>query len=408
MLISFIIPVFNRESLLPEAMQSILNSSMKDYEIILVDDGSVDQSRAICAEYEKKYPFVHVIYQPQNMGAGAARNAGIKIAQGEWLFFLDSDDLIYTDHLPMLAQKLEELPQSVGMVAIDYVDEYRGTKWEYHYLEQEECLSTQEFLQKYPSRLCVAAWCSFFRNIFLRENDIRFLSGTWREDYTFNLDVLCCKPDIVTIPMYFYCYRMVISSNSAANGRFNNHEKEEILFLKRLCKELLQCQQEEDDIRASVFRYNIERLACSIIINFLKEGMMDFKLTTIEMPKFSENKIDELGLKVYCQQIFCAVLSKFQEKECFLAPAGISSRLIADYLTVNGCRVLGFFDNNAISAKTPRGLELPIYPREKAIDIVGEKPIIITSASLLGDKLKKYYQDHNLNAMVCTTQDFEQ
>ena len=89
--ISVIIPVYNIESYLDSTLKSLLDQTYKDFEVILINDGSVDRSTDICDEYAAKYNFIKVIHKP-NGGVSSARNVGIENAQGKWIFFLDGDD----------------------------------------------------------------------------------------------------------------------------------------------------------------------------------------------------------------------------------------------------------------------------------------------------------------------------
>lgn len=92
-MVSVIVPVYNAEKVLPRGIDSILAQIFRDFELILVNDGSSDDSGAICDEYASRDPRVKVIHQ-QNAGVSAARNAGLRAAQGEWVTFVDSDDLV--------------------------------------------------------------------------------------------------------------------------------------------------------------------------------------------------------------------------------------------------------------------------------------------------------------------------
>ena len=89
--ISVIVPVYNVEPYLRKSINSLVEQTYSNLEIILVDDGSTDGSEAICDEYADRYPHIKVIHQ-KNAGQSAARNAGIEMAAGEWIAFLDSDD----------------------------------------------------------------------------------------------------------------------------------------------------------------------------------------------------------------------------------------------------------------------------------------------------------------------------
>ena len=106
--VSVIIPTYNRGHLVGEAIQSVLNQDIRDcsLEIIVVDDGSVDNTREVVAQFGKD---VRYIYQ-DNQGAGAARNRGLEVASGEWLAFLDSDDLWLPDKLSLQFKVLQHFP----------------------------------------------------------------------------------------------------------------------------------------------------------------------------------------------------------------------------------------------------------------------------------------------------------
>ena len=97
-LVSVIVPVYKTEKFIHRCIGSVLNQTYSNWEMILVDDGSPDACGQICDSYAEKDGRIHVIHQ-ENQGLSAARNAGIKICKGEWIYFLDSDDFIVEDAL---------------------------------------------------------------------------------------------------------------------------------------------------------------------------------------------------------------------------------------------------------------------------------------------------------------------
>ena len=100
-LVSVIVPVYNVEHYLRECVDSILRQKYKGYEVILVDDGSTDNSGIICDEYAENNPQVSVIHQ-DNQGLSGARNSGVRIAKGEYVTFVDSDDIVSDDYIGLL------------------------------------------------------------------------------------------------------------------------------------------------------------------------------------------------------------------------------------------------------------------------------------------------------------------
>ncbi|MDD6237531.1 MAG: glycosyltransferase family 2 protein, partial [Clostridiales bacterium] len=113
--ISVIMPVYNSEQFLRMAVDSVLNQTFEDFELIMVDDGSKDQSGAICDEYAQKDARVKVIHQ-ENGGICAARNTGMKAAEGEYLAFIDNDD----EYLPNLLEENYALAQEYDADVVKY------------------------------------------------------------------------------------------------------------------------------------------------------------------------------------------------------------------------------------------------------------------------------------------------
>lgn len=99
MKISVIVPVYNMEKTLRRALDSLVNQTYRDYEVILIDDGSRDSSGAICDEYAEKYEQFRVCHKQRNEGLSSARNRGMELACGEWVTFCDSDDYAFPDWL---------------------------------------------------------------------------------------------------------------------------------------------------------------------------------------------------------------------------------------------------------------------------------------------------------------------
>ncbi|HOK35557.1 MAG TPA: glycosyltransferase family 2 protein [Candidatus Pacearchaeota archaeon] len=114
--ISVIIPTYNRKDLLPRALQSVLNQTYKDFELIIVDDGSTDNTKEIVEEFQKKDPRIFYLRNEKNNGQAAARNLGIKSAKGEYIAFQDSDDEWLPEKLEKQKKVFERGPEDLGVV----------------------------------------------------------------------------------------------------------------------------------------------------------------------------------------------------------------------------------------------------------------------------------------------------
>jgi glycosyltransferase involved in cell wall biosynthesis len=117
-MISIILPVFNREKILPKFIESVISQTFQDFEVIIVDDGSVDNSLKIAEEYAKKNPKIHCIKHQRNMGLPAARNTGIKLSKGNLIFFGEDDVILDPKCLEQLVETFAELKGKCKVGAI--------------------------------------------------------------------------------------------------------------------------------------------------------------------------------------------------------------------------------------------------------------------------------------------------
>lgn len=120
--ISVIVPVYKVEAYLPRCVESLLSQTYKDFEIILVDDGSPDTCPVMCDAYAKKYSNIHALHK-ENGGLSDARNAGMTIAKGEYVTFVDSDDYVNPLYLELLAEGIEK---GADLSVCDFTEVYDG------------------------------------------------------------------------------------------------------------------------------------------------------------------------------------------------------------------------------------------------------------------------------------------
>lgn len=144
-LVSIVIPVYNVEKYLRKCIESVLNQTYKNIQIILVNDGSTDNSPALCDEYKQMYDKVEVIHK-SNGGLPDARNAGLKRAKGEYVGFIDSDDWIEPNMVEHLLHNIIEYDADISSVELQKVQEETE-------LEQKpckiECFSQEEYAKNF-------------------------------------------------------------------------------------------------------------------------------------------------------------------------------------------------------------------------------------------------------------------
>lgn len=120
-MISIIVPIYNSITYLPACVESILNQTTDDWELILVDDGSTDGSGLMCDTYAKQDPRIHSFHQP-NCGASAARNAGLNYAQGEVVSFVDSDDWVEPEYVETIIKSMDSVEELIFPIRTIYPD----------------------------------------------------------------------------------------------------------------------------------------------------------------------------------------------------------------------------------------------------------------------------------------------
>lgn len=193
-LISIIIPIYNADRYLGRCLDSILSQSYKDIEIILIDDGSTDMSRLICEKYARKEPRIKIFFN-ENQGPGPARNCGLEMARGEYLFFVDADD-------ELLPGALEEnykiaVQNKIDLIIFSYIKiVYKNKKPESEilcahnnlYLESKKEIA-ESFLSLLNNRMFFIVWNKFYKRELLTKNDIRFTAIRKGQDAVFNFDV---------------------------------------------------------------------------------------------------------------------------------------------------------------------------------------------------------------------------
>lgn len=206
-LISVIIPVYKVEKYISKCIKSVLKQTYTELEIILVDDGSPDQCGELCDEYAKTDPRIKVIHK-RNGGLSDARNAGMKIAHGEYLAFIDSDDWIERDYFEVLYRLLKDYDADLSAVALCNVNEDgdeigRSHNGETHLLDATVAMENMFHRDGLP-------WCAqakLYKRVLF--DDIEYPVGVLMEDKatTYKVFAKCQKIVYSDVPLYKYLVR---------------------------------------------------------------------------------------------------------------------------------------------------------------------------------------------------------
>ena len=213
--VSIIIPVFNSENLLNDCLCSVQNQTLKDIEIICIDDGSTDNSLKILEDFSKKDYRFNVFHQ-ENSGAGFSRNVALDKSNGEFILFLDSDDWIEKDSCEKLYNRatnlnsdlvlfdaVRHLPDNQSMDLIHFLGD--GSNKDFSSLVFDYELVKDKVLNAYFGVI----WSKFYKKSFILENNIRFPHHKLYNDVEFHVKSMLLAKRISYFPKIFYHYNRI-------------------------------------------------------------------------------------------------------------------------------------------------------------------------------------------------------
>lgn len=215
--ISVIVPVYNVADYLPQAVESILSQDYEALEVILIDDGSGDSSGAICDQFAAGDARVRVIHQ-KNGGAAAAKNAGLRLATGEYLSFVDSDDYLEPNVYGYMVEVVKQ--EQADMVQFAYRNIYKTRREDSILHPGRTTVDTVSYLKRFPSDwTCALLWNKLYRRALF--DGIYFEEGHRIDDEFFTYQGVMNAKKIVVDDRIIYNYRRRASSamNSAKAGQ---------------------------------------------------------------------------------------------------------------------------------------------------------------------------------------------
>ena len=216
-----IVPVYQVEKYIAQCIESVLNQTFQDFELILIDDGSKDQSGRICDLYAAKDDRILVIHT-ENRGAAAARNVGLDHASGRYITFLDGDDYL-DEH--MIARLYEEIVDSeYDMVVCDFLNLLPDEEDNFIVHLQEKTVNGREVLEHLKNERNYGLWTIVWNKIYKREvlENLRFPDGKYFEDEFFSNQLYLNSNQIHVIPDVL-CYHRVLASSTMNTQKIENY-----------------------------------------------------------------------------------------------------------------------------------------------------------------------------------------
>lgn len=216
--------MFNVESHIKRCLNSILNQDIDKthFEIIIVDDHSLDNSLLIINDLQQTHQNIKVVQHQSNQGLGAARNTGLKIAKGKYVWFIDSDDYIEFNCLNMLLNKIEN--NSLDILSFSFYKQTSNGDFLHDRINTHsvtEVLNGKQFLELNFQPTTLSSWSKIYRTQYLRENNFQFTEGVYWEDADFVIRAIYFSDRIQLIKdhLYYYCFNNKSISRDHYSGK---------------------------------------------------------------------------------------------------------------------------------------------------------------------------------------------
>lgn len=222
--VSTIIPVYNNSKYLEDCFNSLVSQTLKDIEIIAIDDASTDNSYEILKSYQEKYPNIHVYKNETNKGQGATRNRGLELATGEYIGFVDSDDFIDPKMYETMYEgaKKNNYPDIIttGIAPTKQDEKFQNTTDNIQ--RREGCLQS---IKRDPMIIfweSPACWNKIFRKDKIK--DLKFLTNCMWEDIAFTYSMMAKSDTVLSFANPDYHYRRDITRGVSSKGyQVNDH-----------------------------------------------------------------------------------------------------------------------------------------------------------------------------------------
>lgn len=246
--VSVIVPVYNVEIYLKDCLESLCHQTLPNIEIIIVNDGSTDNSESIIRNYENEYPCITVIEQ-QNKGLSVARNTGIKYATGKYIVFVDSDDFVDLDFCEQLFIKAEKYSCPLVICGVQLYwnnrkkKAYKRTRFDEDRIYDKDSL--YKLLLDQDRGIGCQVWNKIYDRQILMNSGIRFQENKYYEDIVFTFKIVELYGQAMFINCLKYHYRMRENSIVSAVSEkkiidYIDNCSEAINFIRRHSKDIYQ------------------------------------------------------------------------------------------------------------------------------------------------------------------------
>lgn len=227
--ISVIVPIYNVETYVKDCLESIINQPFKDIEIICIDDCSTDNSMVVVESFAKKDSRIKILKHKENRGQSAARNAGMEIASGKYIAFIDSDDTIERDYFINLYEAAEKSGADVTECGYKIVSKNNPVSC--HSFHNGIYYNFDNILPRIKK--CFV-WIRLWRSDFLKKNSLQFYNGIYFEDILFVIQAAYYAKSWNIISYVGYNYRIVPTSSTNDPKKRDKRDNDLFIVLENL------------------------------------------------------------------------------------------------------------------------------------------------------------------------------
>ena len=305
-LVSVVVPVYNVENYLTECLDSITNQTYRNFEVILVDDGSTDGSSQMCDEIAREDERIHVIHK-ENGGLSDARNTGLRASKGEYIIFIDSDDMVSAIMLEQMVKSMQENNADISTCLFKTFEASKDLRLGDNSVEKITMLEGKVLVKKlysgeYPD-IAFVAWNKLYKRSLFEDNNIEYPVGRFYEDTFTTFKLLYEAEKIAIIDNPFYHYRIRQGSIMKST------------ITKKKVIDWIAGDREAVDFFIQAKEYELVALAAN---NFLKSQIILYK----KICKDAEN-----GYKVYLMKEYQTAVRNYLNISNFSKPKRIGYRL---------------------------------------------------------------------------------
>ena len=292
-LVSIIIPVYNAEHSLRRCLDSVITQTYPKIEILLVDDGSTDDSAKICDLYAKKHSEIFAIHT-QNQGTGEARNCGLEESHGEYIFFLDSDDNIEKSLIEKMVEEGMKNKADIVAAGVEKIDVVKNCIVQTIVPDKKMCGTGEELLRLHYQNKAKGMMFAYVTGRLLKKTifkEIRFDKECIYEDISLMPYIMLRAKKVIYLPIIGYHYYLYPKSRSQDSKSYNRYYMDSL----KIWDEHLHFFKEKN---MDEFERYISLLICEkVVAHGLKKSIPD-SYYDISMKKLSRNIIRACGRKV--------------------------------------------------------------------------------------------------------------